>query len=129
MSMQSKVISKLVKINVYKCERGKIIMEIKCLRKVNSKYNKYEKFLKMAITKLNGVTEVNLDSNNGFVIINYDENKQNKENVIDWAYKIREIGIENVDLIKNKGRDNLAYLVENLEKKLELEAKKYLLKK
>ena len=129
MSIQSKIIDKLIKINIHKCEKGKIIMEMRCLRNIDSKYNKYEKLFKNAISKLNGITEVYLDSNNGFVIINYDENKQNKENIIDWAYKIRKIGIENVDLIKNKGRDNLPYVVKILEKKLEIEAKKYLLKK
>lgn len=129
MGFREKIIGKLIKINIQKSEKGKVIIEVKCLKNVDKKYSKYEKFLKQAIIKLNGVTNVIVEPSKGFITINYDISKQNEKNVIDWTYKVKEIGIENIDLIKTKGERNLDYVVKNIDKRLDDEVKKYLLKK
>lgn len=125
---KSKIVNKLINFKVYKCTPGKVIIEMKCLKIILSKHEGYEMFLKKAIMKLNGITKIELDKEKGYATINYDENEQKKENIIKWIGSIKDIGINNLDLIKLHGSRNLDYVVEIIDKKLDKEAKKYLLR-
>lgn len=128
MGFKSKMVDKLIKFKVYNYVPGKVIIEMKCLKMISSKHRNYEIFLQRAIMKLKGVTKIEFDLYKGYATINYDENKQNKENIIKWIGSVKSIGIDNLDLIRSYGDKNLDYVVEVIEKKLDKESKKYMLK-
>ncbi len=125
MGIQSKLIKKLIKIKVYECLKGEVVIEMKCLKMLSEEYRSYEVFLEKALMKLNGVTGIGVDISKGFITINYDSNKQSEENVIKWAYKVKDIGIDNFDLIKTEGEKNLENVVKVIESKLDNELKEY----
>lgn len=125
MGIQSKIIKKLIKIKVYKCLKNEVIIEMKCLKMLSEEHRCYQVFLEQALKKLNGVDGIDVDIVNGFITINYDSNKQTEENVIKWAYKVKDIGIENFDLIKDQGESNLDNVIKVIEDKLDKELKAY----
>lgn len=125
MGIQSKIIKKLIKIKVYKCLKNEVIIEMKCLKMLSEEHRCYQVFLEQALKKLNGVDGIDVDIVNGFITINYDSNKQTEENVIKWAYKVKDIGIENFDLIKDQGESNLDNVIKVIEDKLDKELKSY----
>lgn len=125
MSIQSKIIKKLIKIKVYKCLKDEVIIEMKCLKMLSEEHRCYQVFLEQALTKLNGVKGLDVDIVKGFITIKYDSTKQSEENVIKWAYKVKDIGIENFDLIKDQGESNLDNVIKVIEDKLDKELKAY----
>lgn len=125
MGIQSKLIKKLIKIKVYECLKGQVIIEMKCLKMLSEDYRSYEVFLEKALMKLNGVIGIDVNISKGFITINYDTNKQSEQNVIKWAYKVKDIGIDNFDLIKTEGEKNLENVVKVIEDKLDNELKDY----
>ncbi len=125
MGIQSKIIKKLIKIKVYKCLKDEIIIEMKCLKMLSEEHRCYQVFLEQALKKLNGVKGLDVDIVKGLITIKYDSNKQSEENVIKWAYKVKDIGIENFDLIKDQGESNLDNVIKVIEDKLDKELKAY----
>ncbi|MDY6011376.1 hypothetical protein [Clostridium sp.] len=125
MGIQSKIIKKLIKIKVYKCLKDEIIIEMKCLKMLSEEHRCYQVFLEQALKKLNGVKGLDVDIVKGLITIKYDSNKQSEENVIKWAYKVKDIGIENFDLIKDQGKSNLDNVIKVIEDKLDKELKAY----
>ena len=125
MGIQSKIIKKLIKIKVYKCLKDEIIIKMKCLKMLSEEHRCYQVFLEQALKKLNGVKGLDVDIVKGLITIKYDSNKQSEENVIKWAYKVKDIGIENFDLIKDQGKSNLDNVIKVIEDKLDKELKAY----
>lgn len=125
MGIQSKIIKKLIKIKVYKCLKNEVIIEMKCLKMLSEEHRCYQVFLEQALKKLNGVKGLDVDIVKGLITIKYDSNKQSEENVIKWAYKVKDIGIENFDLIKDQGESNLDNVIKVIEDKLDKELKAY----
>lgn len=125
MSIQSKIIKKLIKIKVYKCLKDEVIIEMKCLKMLSEEHRCYQVFLEQALKKLNGVEGLDVDIVKGLITIKYDSIKQTEENVIKWAYKVKDIGIENFDLIKDQGESNLDNVIKVIEDKLDKELKAY----
>lgn len=125
MGIQSKIIKKLIKIKVYKCLKNEVIIEMKCLKMLSEEHRCYQVFLEQALKKLNGVEGLDVDIVKGLITIKYDSNKQTEENVIKWAYKVKDIGIENFDLIKDQGESNLDNVIKVIEDKLDKELKAY----
>lgn len=125
MGIQSKIIKKLIKIKVYKCLKNEVIIEMKCLKMLSEEHRCYQVFLEQALTKLNGVKGLDVDIVKGLITIKYDSTKQSEENVIKWAYKVKDIGIENFDLIKDQGESNLDNVIKVIEDKLDKELKAY----
>ena len=125
MGIQSKIIKKLIKIKVYKCLKNEVIIEMKCLKMISEEHRCYQVFLEQALKKLNGVKGLDVDIVKGLITIKYDSNKQSEENVIKWAYKVKDIGIENFDLIKDQGESNLDNVIKVIEDKLDKELKAY----
>ena len=125
MGIQSKIIKKLIKIKVYKCLKDEVIIEMKCLKMLSEEHRCYQVFLEQALKKLNGVKGLDVDIVKGLITIKYDSNKQSEENVIKWAYKVKDIGIENFDLIKDQGESNLDSVIKVIEDKLDKELKAY----
>lgn len=125
MGIQSKIIKKLIKIKVYKCLKDEVIIEMKCLKMLSEEHRCYQVFLEQALKKLNGVKGLDVDIVKGLITIKYDSNKQSEENVIKWAYKVKDIGIENFDLIKDQGKSNLDNVIKVIEDKLDKELKAY----
>lgn len=125
MGIQAKLIKRLIKIKVYECLKGQVVIEMKCLKMLSEEYRSYEVFLEKALSKLNGITSIDVEISKGFITINYDDNKQSEENVIKWAYKVKDIGIDNFDLIKAEGEKNLDNVVKIIENKLDKELKNY----
>ncbi len=125
MGIQSKIIKKLIKIKVYKCLKDEVIIEMKCLKMLSEEHRCYQVFLEQALKKLNGVKGLDVDIVKGLITIKYDSNKQSEENVIKWAYKVKDIGIENFDLIKDQGESNLDNVIKVIEDKLDKELKAY----
>lgn len=125
MGIQSKLIKKLIKIKVHECLKGQVVIEMKCLKMLSEEHRSYQVFLEKALMKLDGIKGIDVDISKGFITINYDPNKQSEENVIKWAYKVKDIGIDNFDLIKTEGEKNLENVVKVIENKLDNELKDY----
>lgn len=86
---------------------------------IPKQYMTYEKFLKQAIKKLNGVENIEINNVTGSILISYDINKLYEKKLLNWIDVVREIGIKNYDLIEKYGESNLNYVVKAIEQQLE----------
>ncbi|AQM59566.1 hypothetical protein [Clostridium baratii] len=125
MGIKEKMMNQIIKIKVKEITKGQIIFEMKCLKMVSKEFEIYEEFLHKALKKLKGITNVCVDMKEGKIAINFNEDEQDANKVIDWAEEVRHIGVKNSDLIASKGKTDLEYVVKTIEKQLDNALKSY----
>lgn len=121
------MIANLMKIKILKKEKGKIIFKISGLKKISEENMQYEKFLHIALKKLDGIEKIVANFEEATLEINYDNKKVNEALVLAWVDEVKRIGIENYDFIEKNGMTNLDYVIEKVEGDLDKSIK--LLKK
>lgn len=125
MGIKEKMMNQIIKIKVKEITKGQVIFEMKCLKMVSKEFEIYEEFLHKALKKLKGITNVYVDMKEGKIAINFNEDEQDANKVIDWAEEVKRIGVKNSDLISNKGKTDLEYVVKTIEKQLDDTLRKY----
>ncbi|MGL4849917.1 MAG: heavy-metal-associated domain-containing protein [Clostridium sp.] len=121
------MIANLMKIKILKKEKGKIIFKISGLKKISEENMQYEKFLHIALKKLDGIEKIVANFEEATLEINYDDKKVNEALVLAWVEEVKRIGIDNYDFIEKNGMTNLDYVIEKVEGDLDKSIK--LLKK
>ncbi|MGL5649208.1 MAG: hypothetical protein ACRDDY_15305 [Clostridium sp.] len=109
------MIANLMKIKIYKKEKGKIIFKINGLKKIDEENMQYEKFLHIALKKLNGIEKIVVDFQETTLEINYDDKKVTEGLALAWVEEVKRIGIDNYDLIEKYGTTNLDYVIKKVE--------------
>ncbi|MDQ0151074.1 HMA2 domain-containing protein [Eubacterium multiforme] len=117
--LKKMVIHQLTKLKVSHSMPGRIRFKMSSLKMIPEQYMAYEKFLKQAIKKLNGVENIEINNLTGSILITYDINKLYEKKLLKWIDIVREIGIKNYDLIEKYGESNLNYVVKTIEQQLD----------
>ena len=67
---------------------------------------------------LDGITDVEFNYITGSVVINYDTKKTYEEKIIKWINKVIDIVLGDFKLIEENGQDNIEFVIDTLEQKL-----------
>lgn len=67
---------------------------------------------------LEGITDVEFNYITGSVVINYDTKKTYEEKIIKWINKVIDIVLGDFKLIEENGQDNIEFVIDTLEQKL-----------
>ncbi|MGL4874420.1 MAG: heavy-metal-associated domain-containing protein [Clostridium sp.] len=121
------MIANLMKIKIHKKEKGLIIFKINGLKKISEENMQYEKFLHIALKKLDGIEKIVVDFEETTLEVNYNDKKISEGMVLAWIEEVKRIGIDNYDLIEKYGTTNLDYVIKKVEEDLDKSIK--LLKK
>ena len=111
MGIKEKMINQIIKIKVKEITKGQIIFEMKCLKMVSKEFEIYEEFLHKALKKLKGITNVYVDMKERKISIDFNEDEQDTNKVIDWAEEVRSIGVKNSELIASNTIVNILTIV------------------
>ncbi|WP_194192110.1 hypothetical protein [Clostridium chrysemydis] len=117
------IISKLAKIKIVESKRGMLTVKLDILEKIPEEYMFYQTYLKDALKILEGVEDVIVNLNLSQITIIYNENLLNRDRLLSWIEKVKEIGLKNYDFIEQNGENNLEGVVDKLTLELN-EAKK-----
>lgn len=108
------IISKLAKIKIVESKRGVLTVKLDILEKIPEEYMFYQTYLKDALKILEGVEDVIVNLNLSQITIIYNENLLNRDRLLSWIEKVKEIGLKNYDFIEQNGENNLDEVVDKL---------------
>lgn len=108
------IISKLAKIKIVESKRGMLTVKLDILEKIPEEYMFYQTYLKDALKILEGVEDVIVNLNLSQITIIYNENLLNRDRLLSWIEKVKEIGLKNYDFIEQNGENNLDGVVDKL---------------
>lgn len=108
------IISKLAKIKIVESKRGLLTVKLDILEKIPEEYIFYQTYLKDALKIIEGVEDVSVDLNLSKITIIYNENLLNRDRLLSWIEKVKEIGLKNYDFIEQNGQNNLEEVVDKL---------------
>lgn len=108
------IISKLAKIKIVESKRGMLTVKLDILEKIPEEYMFYQTYLKDALNILEGVEDVIVNLNLSQITIIYNENLLNRDRLLSWIEKVKEIGLKNYDFIEQNGENNLDGVVDKL---------------
>lgn len=116
--LKKHIIKHFTKIKVVHSIPGRMRLKLSNMSRLPEECKVYDDYLKLAITMLEGIEEVNFNYIIGTILIKYDINKIYEAKIFRWLDKIMEIGINNIELIQNYGENNLDYVIKTLEQQL-----------
>ena len=67
---------------------------------------------------LDGIKDVEFNYVTGSVVITYDTKKTYEEKIVKWINKVIDIVLGDFKLIEENGQDNLEFVIDTLEQKL-----------
>ena len=67
---------------------------------------------------LDGIKDVEFNYITGSVVITYDTKKTYEEKIVKWINKVIDIVLGDFKLIEENGQDNLEFVIDTLEQKL-----------
>ena len=67
---------------------------------------------------LDGIKDVEFNYITGSVVITYDTKKTYEEKIVKWVNKVIDIVLGDFKLIEENGQDNLEFVIDTLEQKL-----------
>ena len=67
---------------------------------------------------LEGIKDVEFNYITGSVVITYDTKKTYEEKIVKWINKVIDIVLGDFKLIEENGQDNLEFVIDTLEQKL-----------
>lgn len=119
MSIKKIIINQLMKIKVSHSLPGRIRLKVSSLKMVPEEYKIYEKFIGEALKKLKGIQTVDVNSVTGSILITYDTETLYEKKLLSWMDVIKQIGINNYNLIEKYGETNLDFVIKSIEQQLD----------
>ena len=86
--------------------------------KIPQEAKEYDKYVVQGLKMLEGITDVEFNYITGSVVINYDTKKTYEEKIIKWINKVIDIVLGDFKLIEENGQDNIEFVIDTLEQKL-----------
>ena len=125
MAIKNYLIKALIKFKVEYSLPGRLKLKVTNASKIPETARLYDQYVIQGIKILDGVDNVDFNYSTGHVLVKYDTDKLCEDKIVKWINKIIEVGLDNKEFIQENGEDNLDYVVDTLEKKLQDEVKNY----
>ena len=124
MNFKKFIIGQLMKIKVSHSLPGRLRLKVSYLKLIPKEYIVYEKFIDESLKKLDGVTSVEINNLTGSILVIYDVNITYEKKILRWIEKLKEIGLNNFELIEKYGESNLDFVIKTINQQLNEAVKK-----
>ena len=124
MNFKKFIIGQLMKIKVSHSLPGRLRLKVSSLKLIPKEYIVYEKFIDESLKKLDGVTSVEINNLTGSILVIYDVNITYEKKILRWIEKLKEIGLNNFELIEKYGESNLDFVIKTINRQLNEAVKK-----
>ena len=124
MNFKKFIIGQLMKIKVSHSLPGGLRLKVSSLKLIPKEYIVYEKFIDESLKKLDGVTSVEINNLTGSILVIYDVNITYEKKILRWIEKLKEIGLNNFELIEKYGESNLDFVIKTINQQLNEAVKK-----
>ena len=124
MNFKKFIIGQLMKIKVSHSLPGRLRLKVSSLKLITKEYIVYEKFIDESLKKLDGVTSVEINNLTGSILVIYDVNITYEKKILRWIEKLKEIGLNNFELIEKYGESNLDFVIKTINQQLNEAVKK-----
>ena len=124
MNFKKFIIGQLMKIKVSHSLPGRLRLKVSSLKLIPKEYIVYEKFIDESLKKLDGVTSVEINNLTGSILVIYDVNITYEKKILRWIEKLKEIGLNNFEIIEKYGESNLDFVIKTINQQLNEAVKK-----
>ena len=105
-NLKKNIIKSMIKIDTISNQPGELKLFAKQVMEVDDEYKPYEHFAIQAIKKLDGITDVNVNYNDGIVTILYNNDKVLVDEIYKWIDMLIDITIDNKKFIQDNWENN-----------------------
>lgn len=118
MNIKNHIIKHFIKFKVAHSIPGRLRLKVSNASKIPQEAKQYDKYVVQGLKMLEGIKDVEFNYVTGSVVINYDTKKTYEEKIVKWINKVIEIVLEDLKMIEENGQDNLEFVIDTLEQKL-----------
>ena len=118
MNIKNHIIKHFIKFKVVHSIPGSLRLKVSNASKIPQEAKEYDKYVVQGLKMLEGITDVEFNYITGSVVINYDTKKTYEEKIIKWINKVIDIVLGDFKLIEENGQDNIEFVIDTLEQKL-----------
>ena len=118
MNIKNHIIKHFIKFKVVHSIPGGLRLKVSNASKIPQEAKEYDKYVVQGLKMLEGITDVEFNYITGSVVINYDTKKTYEEKIIKWINKVIDIVLGDFKLIEENGQDNIEFVIDTLEQKL-----------
>lgn len=118
MNIKNHIIKHFIKFKVVHSIPGRLRLKVSNASKIPQEAKDYDKYVIQGLKMLDGIKDVEFNYITGSVVITYDTKKTYEEKIIKWINKVIDIVLENFKLIEENGQNNIEFVIDTLEQKL-----------
>lgn len=118
MNIKNHIIKHFIKFKVAHSIPGRLRLKVSNSSKIPQEAKQYDKYVVQGLKILDGIKDVEFNYITGSVVINYDTKKTYEEKIVKWINKVIDIVLGDFKLIEENGQDNLEFVIDTLEQKL-----------
>lgn len=119
------IIKQFIKVKVIDDTPGKLTLKVPNSLKVEEEYRWYDEFVARGIKILNGIEDVKFNYDSGTILFIYETNKVSQDKILKWVNVIIDVVVKNLKFIEDNGENNLDYVINTLEQKLQEKVKEF----
>ena len=118
MNIKNHIIKHFIKFKVVHSIPGRLRLKVNNASKIPQEAKEYDKYVVQGLKMLDGIKDVEFNYITGSVVITYDTKKTYEEKIVKWINKVIDIVLGDFKLIEENGQDNLEFVIDTLEQKL-----------
>ena len=118
MNIKNHIIKHFIKFKVVHSIPGRLRLTVNNASKIPQEAKEYDKYVVQGLKMLDGIKDVEFNYITGSVVITYDTKKTYEEKIVKWINKVIDIVLGDFKLIEENGQDNLEFVIDTLEQKL-----------
>ena len=118
MNIKNHIIKHFIKFKVVHSIQGRLRLKVNNASKIPQEAKEYDKYVVQGLKMLDGIKDVEFNYITGSVVITYDTKKTYEEKIVKWINKVIDIVLGDFKLIEENGQDNLEFVIDTLEQKL-----------
>ena len=112
MNIKNHIIKHFIKFKVVHSIPGRLRLKVNNASKIPQEAKEYDKYVVQGLKMLDGIKDVEFNYITGSVVITYEEK------IVKWINKVIDIVLGDFKLIEENGQDNLEFVIDTLEQKL-----------
>ena len=118
MNIKNHIIKHFIKFKVVHSIPGRLRLKVNNASKIPQEAKEYDKYVVLGLKMLDGIKDLEFNYITGSVVITYDTKKTYEEKIVKWINKVIDIVLGDFKLIEENGQDNLEFVIDTLEQKL-----------
>ena len=118
MNIKNHIIKHFIKFKVVHSIPGRLRLKVNNASKIPQEAKEYDKYVVQGLKMLDGIKDLEFNYITGSVVITYDTKKTYEEKIVKWINKVIYIVLGDFKLIEENGQDNLEFVIDTLEQKL-----------